>query len=158
MADSKGVELELGLRPLTGVDIFGALGITRARFGDDSQSMGVDVAGNDVPNTPSYTATAGAQLTRQIIRSWSWSVRGEMSRYGAFKYDEANTVGQDAFTLVNLRGGVHGRRYFGDLWVKNAFDEFYVPTAFAFPGLAPSGFVGEPGKPRTFGVTLGVRF
>jgi hypothetical protein len=32
-----------------------------------------------------------------------------------------------------------------------------VPVAFAFPG-APSGFLGESGRPRTFGVTAGVRF
>ncbi|MEX2270810.1 MAG: TonB-dependent receptor [Vicinamibacterales bacterium] len=157
-AESKGVELELGLRPLDGVDVFGALGITRARFDEGSQAMGVDVAGHEVPNTPAYTASAGAQYTRQIIRSWMWTVRGEAVRYGAMKYDEANTVGQDAYSLLNLRGGVHGRRYSAMLWVKNAFDMFYVPIAFAFPGLAPSGFLGEPGKPRTFGVTLGVRF
>jgi hypothetical protein len=33
-----------------------------------------------------------------------------------------------------------------------------VPLAFAYPGLAPSGFVGEPGRPRTFGVSVGVGF
>ena len=157
-ATSKGVELELGVRPAYGVDLFGALGITRARFGDGSLAMGVDVDGNDVPGTPEYTASAGAQLTRQIVRSWAWFVRGEAARYGGLQYDEANTAGQEAYSLVNVRGGVTNRRYSVTAWVKNAFDTFYVPVAFAYPGLAPSGFIGEPGKPRTFGVTLGVRF
>jgi iron complex outermembrane receptor protein len=157
-ATSTGAELELGLRPADGVDLFGALGITRARFGDGSESMGVAVDDNDVPNTPEYTATVGAQLTRQIVRSWSWFARGEAVFLGAFQYDEANTQQQDAFSLVNLRGGVQGRRYSVDVWVKNAFDTFYVPIAFVYPGLAPSGFIGEPGRPRTFGVTLGARF
>jgi outer membrane receptor protein involved in Fe transport len=53
---------------------------------------------------------------------------------------------------------VQGRKYSVDVWMKNAFDTFYVPVAFAYPGLAPSGYVGEPGRPRTFGVTLGYRF
>ena len=157
-ATSKGAEFEVGLRPATGIDLFGSLGLTRARFSDGSQSMGVDVAGNFVPGTPEYTAMIGGQLTRQIIRSWTWFARAEASLYGGFEYDEANTARQDAYQVVNLRGGVTGRRYSVTAWVKNAFDEFYVPIAFAFPGLAPSGFLGEPGQPRTFGVTLGVRF
>jgi len=157
-ATSKGVEVEVGLRPRYGVDLFGTLGLTRARFGDGSTSMGVGIDGNAVPGTPEYTASAGAQLTRQIIRSWAWFVRGEAAHYGGFEYDEANTARQDAYSLVDLRGGVTGRRYSAVVWVKNAFDTFYVPVAFAYGQLAPSGFVGEPGRPRTFGVTLGVRF
>ncbi len=157
-ATSKGVEVEVGVRPSSGFDLFGTVGVTRARFGDGSLAMGVDVDGNVVPGTPEYTASAGAQLTRQIIRSWQWFARGEVALYGDFQYDESNTMGQDAYSLVNLRGGVTGRRYSVVAWVRNAFDTFYVPVAFAYPGLAPSGFVGEPGKPRTFGVTLGVRF
>ncbi|MDQ3170639.1 MAG: TonB-dependent receptor [Acidobacteriota bacterium] len=157
-ATSKGAELELGLRPSAGVDLFGALGITNAEFGDGSVSMGVNVSGNEIPTTPGYTATFGGQVTRQILRSWSWVARAEAVMYGDFFFDETNTAGQDAYSLVNLRGGVHGRRYSVDVWMKNAFDTFYVPVAFAFPGLAPSGYVGEPGRPRTFGATLGVRF
>jgi len=42
--------------------------------------------------------------------------------------------------------------------VRNAFDTRYVPLAFAYTGLAPSGFIGEPGAPRTFGVRLGMTF
>jgi len=157
-ATSKGVELELGVRPAAGVDLFGALGVTRARFGGGSRAMGVRIDGNAVPGTPEYTALAGAQLTRQLVRSWALFARGEAVMYGRFQYDEANTAGQDAYALVNFRAGVTGRRYSVVGWVKNAFDEFYVPVAFAYPGLAPSGFVGEPGRPRTVGVTLGVRF
>lgn len=157
-ATSKGVELELGVRPIAGVNLFGSLGVTRARFGDGSLAMGVDVEGNDVPGTPEYTASLGAELSRQIVRSWAWFVRGEAAMYGGFQYDESNVAGQEAYSLVHLRAGVTSRRYSVTAWVKNAFDTFYVPVAFAYPGLAPSGFVGEPGKPRTFGVTLGIGF
>ena len=77
--------------------------------------------------------------------------------YGAFKYDDANLAEQEAYSLANFRAGVRGRYLFGEAWIRNAFDSFYVPVAFAFPG-APSGFLGESGRPRTFGVTAGVRF
>ncbi len=42
--------------------------------------------------------------------------------------------------------------------MRNAFDARYVPVAFPYPGLAPSGFIGESGAPRTFGVRAGVTF
>jgi iron complex outermembrane recepter protein len=77
--------------------------------------------------------------------------------YGAFKYDDTNVSGQEAYSLANFRAGVRGKYLFGEAWIRNAFDTFYVPVAFAFPG-AQSGFLGESGRPRTFGVTAGVRF
>jgi hypothetical protein len=52
--------------------------------------------------------------------------------------------------------GVRGRRLFGELWTRNAFDTRYVPLAFPFA--TASGFVGEPGAPRTFGLRAGVVF
>jgi outer membrane protein assembly factor BamB len=39
-----------------------------------------------------------------------------------------------------------------------AFDTHYIPLAFPQPGLAPSGFLGENGAPRTFGVRVGATF
>ena len=65
---------------------------------------------------------------------------------------------QDAYTLTNFRAGVRGKLIFAEFWMKNAFDTSYIPLAISYPGFAPSGFVGEPGRPRTFGVSLGVGF
>ncbi len=59
---------------------------------------------------------------------------------------------------MNFRVGARARLVFAEAWVRNAFDTRYVPLAFSYPGLAPSGFVGEPGRPRTFGVSFGVTF
>jgi outer membrane receptor protein involved in Fe transport len=42
--------------------------------------------------------------------------------------------------------------------MKNAFDTTYIPVAFAYGPLAPSGFIGENGAPRTFGLNLGFTF
>ena len=43
-------------------------------------------------------------------------------------------------------------------WIRNAFDTEYIPVAFAYGQLAPSGFIGEMGRPRTFGISAGVTF
>jgi iron complex outermembrane receptor protein len=157
-ARSSGIEVEVNGRPREGVDLFATLGYTRARFGDGTSSSGVSVAGNDVPNTPDYTASFGAQLSRALTSAITLFGGGEAVFYGAFKYDDMNVAGQDAYSIVNIRGGARGSRVFAEGWVRNAFDTSYVPVAFAYGPLAPSGFIGESGRPRTFGITAGVSF
>lgn len=157
-AKSRGVELELTARAADGVDVFGGFGYTRARFTDGSISGGADVSDKLVPFTPDYTASVGVQVRRTVRENVMAFGRAEAVRRGSFKYDEANTAGQDAYALVNLRAGVEVRRVSVEGWIRNAFDEHYIPTAFSYPGLAPSGFVGESGAPRTFGVSVGIRF
>jgi iron complex outermembrane receptor protein len=88
----------------------------------------------------------------------SLMARAEAVCYGDYEYDDPNTAGQSAYTLTNLRAAIRARHTFGEIWVRNAFDTRYVPVAFPYPGLAPSGFVGENGAPRTFGVRVGVSF
>ena len=63
---TSGVELELHARPATGVDLFGGVGFTHARFGDGSTSNGVDVSGNKLANAPGHTADFGVQYSRQL--------------------------------------------------------------------------------------------
>jgi iron complex outermembrane recepter protein len=157
-AHSAGVELELHARPDQGVDLFGAAGFTRARFASGSSSNGFDVSGNRLANAPSYTADFGVQYVRPLRGAVSLTARAEAVCYGDYEYDDPNTAGQGAYTLTNLRAGLRAKHTFGEVWIRNAFDTHYVPVAFPYPGLAPSGFVGENGAPRTFGVRMGVSF
>ena len=119
---------------------------------------GVAVEGKDLPYTPDYTATFGGQLSRPITSTITGYGRAEFVLTGAFSYDEANSQGQDAYSLVNLRAGARAKRLFGELWIRNAFDTRYVPIAIPYPGFAPSGFIGENGRPRTFGISIGTSF
>jgi iron complex outermembrane receptor protein len=158
-ARSNGVEFELNGRAREGVDLFASFGYTRARFGADTISSGVPVSDNTVPNTPEYTASFGAHLSRALTPAIRVYGRAEAVFYGAFKYDDLNLAEQEAYSLTNLRFGARGRRLFVEGWVRNAFDTRYVPVAFPYAQqLAPSGFIGESGRPRTFGLTAGVSF
>ena len=157
-ATSTGAEFEVRARPVFGVDLFGSLGYTRARFDEGVVLGGTAVGGHDVPNTPEFTANAGVQLSH-VIRPWlTGFVRAETDVHGAYSYDEANTEGQDAYALAHVRGGVRVGVAVIEAYVRNAFDERYIPVAFEYRSFAPSGFVGEMGRPRTFGVNLGVEF
>jgi iron complex outermembrane receptor protein len=156
-AASQGVELELSARPQRGLDLFGAFGYTRARFDEGTVLNGVNVSGNEIPNTPGYTATLGSQLSRVLSGATVYG-RVELALHGAFHYDDINSVMQEAYSLTHFRAGVRVRTLFTEAWVRNAFDTHYIPVAFAYSSFAPSGFVGESGAPRTFGVTTGVTF
>jgi iron complex outermembrane receptor protein len=157
-ATSRGLEVELNARLQQNMTLFASAGHTRGRFSDGSISMGRDVSGNPLPNTPGYTATIGAEAVRAAGARATLFARAEGVFYGAFKYDDTNTVGQEAYWLANLRGGVRGDRLSVEAWAKNVFNAEYIPVAFAFGATAPSGYLGEPGRPRTFGVSLGVGF
>jgi iron complex outermembrane receptor protein len=84
--------------------------------------------------------------------------RAEAVFYGAFEYDDLNLARQDAYSLANFRAGARGRYLFAETWIRNAFDTRYIPIAIPYGALAPSGFVGEMGRPRTFGLSAGVTF
>ncbi len=157
-ARSRGLELDITARPRPSIDLFAALGFTNAQFAAGTMANGVAVDGNDLPYTPDYTASFGGQMSRTITSAISGFARAEAVMTGAFSYDEANSEGQDAYSLVNLRAGARATRVFAELWLRNAFDTRYVPIAIPYPGFAPSGFIGENGRPRTFGVTVGTSF
>jgi iron complex outermembrane receptor protein len=156
-AVSKGVEFEIGARAAAGVDLFASVGYTHARFAEGSISSGVNVEGNKVPNTPEYTASAGAQYSRAFGPATMLG-RADAVFYGSFQYNDQNSLGQEAYSLVNLRFAVTGRFLLGELLVRNAFDTRYIPLAFPYPSFAPSGFMGEMGAPRTVSVSAGIRF
>ncbi len=118
----------------------------------------MDVGGKTIPNTPKQTAVIGLEVARPVNQRLSIAGRAESVFTGAFEYNNANTARQDAYALTNLRAIVRGERLIVEAWVRNVFNTFYVPVAFEYPAFAPSGFIGEAGKPRTFGVTVGVGF
>jgi iron complex outermembrane receptor protein len=157
-ARSRGAELEFNARLHESLSLLGAFGYTHARFGEDSRSSGVPVAGHKLPLTPEFTSMVGVEVTRSV-RTASLFGRVEVTAFGGFEYDDLNTARQDAYALTDVRVGVRAHRFFAEAWLRNAFDTRYVPVALAYdPRVAPSGFVGEPGHPRRFGISLGAEF
>jgi len=157
-ATSTGFELAMNARPSSGLDFYGTFGTTDATFGTGSFSGGVDVSGNELPLAPGYTASLGLKLSAGIGRSLGAYGRADVVFYGAYHYDDQNRAGQDAYSIVNLHGGIRAGKFGIEGWVRNAFDTRYVPLAFAYGSLAPSGFIGEPGHPRVVGLTARVGF
>jgi iron complex outermembrane receptor protein len=128
-----------------------------AKFRGNTRSNGVAVGGNWLPFSPKYMLNGGTQYSFAVAKDVSAFVRGEVTAFGKFYYDDQNVRSQGTYALTNFRAGVRARGWRIEAWVRNAFDEDYVPMAIPF-ATAPSGFVGETGAPRTMGLSVGLRF
>jgi iron complex outermembrane receptor protein len=155
-ARTKGVELEVFVRPLERLRLDGALGVLDARFGSGSTDAGVNVAGNRLPFADRLTAFVGAQYEYPLWGEWRAGIRGEWVRRGDYFYDAANTERLGAYGLLNAFLWLEDRWLTVRLAARNLTDERVVPLAI--PYTTPSGFAGEPSAPRTLGVGVSVRF
>lgn len=158
-AYSKGAEVELNARPMQNWEIFAGFGYTDAAFSSGATAMWnnstVPVGGNRLIYTPEYTAAGGMQYALELISGAAFYARAEMVAYSSYYYNAVNTESQDAYSLVNIRAGVHGERWKTEGWVKNAFDTDYIPIALEY---GAGRLVGESGVPRTFGMRVWMDF
>ena len=134
-AVSKGVELEVNARPAPGSMCSRRWGTPTPASRREAFREAANVEGNTLPNTPDYTASAGLQYSRTTGPATVLG-RADVVFYGAFQYDDANTLGQDAYSLVNLRFGITGRLRIAEVFVRNAFDTRYIPIAFPYASFA----------------------
>jgi iron complex outermembrane receptor protein len=157
-ATTRGVEVELRALVQPGWSVFSAFGYNDPHFDSGSHAEGQDVGGNVLPYAPQTTWTIGTELVRDLGSGLTFYGRAEANGYGHYFYDATNAQSQASYFLADFRAGLAGVRplpWRVDGWVRNALGENYIPLAFPFP-LAPSGYVGEMGAPRTFGVTVSV--
>jgi len=173
-ASSRGIEIELMAKPMTGWDVFAGFAHTETEFDGGTtlvptfnplNPFGTASAdGNNLPYAPNYQFHIGTQVTHQIQDGLNLFARGEVVGYGQYSYDASNLYDQDAYVLTNFRIGARspGEKFAWsfEVWVHNAFETEYVPIAFPAPDQLtnPSGFIGEPGAPRTFGATFRMHF
>jgi iron complex outermembrane recepter protein len=154
---SRGVEIEVTGRPLTGLDLFATLGAVDTEFDSYVDPYGVEVKGNDLPFAPKTTFSAGARLSGHLFDGVSYSLGGEYASVGSYFYDAGNL--EDAhYGVANFRVGLFGATWRIQGYVRNAFARNYVPLAFQPSPMDPSVFVGESGAPRTYGVSFTLTF
>jgi Outer membrane receptor proteins, mostly Fe transport len=157
-ATSSGVEFELHARPDRSVDLFGGAGFTHARFSGGSFS--------ERRRRQRQDAVEHAELYGGLRRPVCASAARRSVADGARR--------SDLLRQLQVRRREHGgpgrvhvdepprgtarqarvRRTAGSACVRHPVH----PRGAAVSGLAPSGFVGEAGAPRTFGLRAGVTF
>ncbi len=162
---SMGVEAELTALLAEGLTFEGAAGWNKAEYREYSDSvLGADYKGNSTPLAPEYTYSLALQYRVPLAEnidlfgrkgSLGLFTRAEVLGMGPSYWDDANTIKEDAYELVNIRAGLET----GDMdlvfWVNNLFDTDYNAVVFTFPGYPT---YAQSGDPRTFGATFRVRF
>ena len=162
---SMGFEVEASALITEGLLFEGSFGYTDAKYRRYSDKVsGMDYAGNRTPLAPEYTYNLALQYSLPLLESFdffhkedslTWITRAELQGVGKFYWNDANTLKQDPYELVNLRTGLETDNYSITFWAKTVFDKKYNCVAFAFSG---SSALAQVGAPRSFGVTFRADF
>jgi len=152
---SLGGELEVVYTPVERLRLDAGFGYTYAQFDRFIDPFsGGDFGGNRINFVPELTTTVGAQYTC----SFGLFTRLEVQVVGDTWFDEANTVKQQAYAVLNARLGYEFENFGIYLFGKNLTDQRYFSNALDFGAGYGGQFLGTPGDPVTFGVGVTGRF
>ncbi len=123
----------------------------------------VDISGSRLPGISEWAGSIGGEFTRHgglLGRDGEYFTALDAFYRSDFSSSptESRYLVVDGYTTLNGRAGFRSDKGW-DLyvWAKNLLEEEYFELLAAQPG--SSGlYVGQPGDPRTYGVTLRARF
>ena len=150
-ARSIGGELELAWRPVTGLQLAAAYGLTDATLTGFTDPYAGDVY--DDKRVP-YVPTFDAHLRADYTSASGFFVGATASSIGKTFYTEAEdpTFAQNRYTLVSARLGYGTERYRIQISGTNLTGEKY------YSAITPGTFHGTPGTPRTLFGEVTLRF
>ncbi len=167
---TQGVEAEVALRPSRHLDAYLNLTYTDARYIDFptapppiEQSGGgiafVDASGGRLPGVPRWSLSCGIEQRLPLAAGGDLYVGLDGSLRSDFSSSPtpSRVLNIGGHVLANLRAGWRGERFEAFGWVRNAFDAHYFDFLTAAPA-ATGLIVGQPGDPRTWGLTASLRF
>jgi iron complex outermembrane receptor protein len=150
--NSSGLEVEMALKPLTGLTLQYAGGITNAKYSDFStvnNGANLDLSGKRQIFTPQSTNYIAAQYQNKL-GSNDIVARIEYNRVGKQYFDFKNEISQDAYGILNMRIAYMLKKWELSLWGRNLTSARYIDYAYDF-GAA------HLGDPRTYGIGLGFK-
>ncbi len=153
---SRGVELSAAwdvfrLVNMSHLRLTANYGYTHAEFEEFNDGVN-DYSGNNLPYAPKHTASLGAmynmwiggRLLDEIVLSASWQGAGEIY------WNEANTLKQDFYSLLNASVELRKGDFALSLWGRNLTNTDYY--TFYFKSMNNNFY--NHGKPCRLGVTL----
>ncbi len=148
---SKGVELSLQARPIDPLSLQFSYGYTEAKFKEHLYN-GADYAGNYLPYIPQQTLMLGGDYTFHFRSKYvdRLNFSAQYVGTGRHYWNEANTMKQGFYGLLNGKVSASKRNLTVDLWIKNATSRKYNIYLFQ----TGSNYFAQKGKPLTFGTTI----
>jgi iron complex outermembrane receptor protein len=171
---SQGFELDVALRPVDRLNVYANFAYTDAKYVSFPAApppvelsggavVSVDASGGRLPGVSKFAISYGGEYripARVLARDGEFYFGIDGSLRSDFSSSPTPSAVQniEGYVLTNLRAGYRtetGWEVFG--WVRNAFDTEYFDFLTAAPG-STGLIVGQPGDPRTYGVTVKARF
>lgn len=165
---SRGIELELRARPITGLNLYGAGAFNEAIYKSyetaqcpwEIRSPGspqvCDLSGQQLPVAPKFSASAGGDYTLQLTSKLDAFVGADFSYRSSYTTTANNSRYSrvDGVALVNARLGVKdgAGRWQLYAWSQNLLDELYYLSKMV--NEQTGRLTGLLGDPRTFGGTF----
>ena len=150
--NSAGIEVELASKPLKGLTLQYAGGLTNAKYSNFSiisDGVNLDLKDKRQIFTPQSTHYLSAQYQFKI-RNNDLMTRIEYNRVGKQYFDFKNQISQAAYGLLNLKIGYTFKNWEISLWGRNLAGAKYIDYAYDF-GAA------HLGDPQTYGLGLGFK-
>lgn len=150
---SYGAEATATYRPHRNVTLSAAYGYTNARF-TKFVSGNDDYRGKRIPYSPEHTLSARATYSIPLPARWAESVTISAGYKGAGRiyWDEANTVSQPFYSLLDCSVRLESGHWAVELWMKNVSGTKY--DVFYFESMG-NRFL-QRGRPRSFGIKIGI--
>jgi iron complex outermembrane receptor protein len=165
----RGIDLDVEAKPLAALTLAAGFEFLDARFtsypgapiyslspGGALVSAAGDAAGDRIPYAPriSFNVRASYDIPSPI---GDFNTTAALAYTGSWYGDPGNFYRQPSHSLVNVAEtwtSSDGHNYLS-VWGKNLADKKYD---VGINMLAPIGAIGNPGAPRTYGVTIGRHF
>jgi outer membrane receptor protein involved in Fe transport len=163
-AESKGLELTASVTPTPGLTFSLNGAYTDAQLTQDTDPVVGGMDGDPLPYVPEWSFGLNG--------GYEWTVLGDSTAHigGGVSYTGDRTAAfsdrgadgglraAESYTTLDLRGGLYAGRWSLEVYGRNLTNEMGV-TAINAPGFLPNGAVGLGLiRPRTIGVSVGVRF
>jgi iron complex outermembrane receptor protein len=169
--ESNGVDVELSLRPVRGLDLRFGASYLDAEFSSfpnaqifipvpnsdgRNQSVIRDVTGNQNVRSPKFTFNASANYRIDLGNGASIVPSANFYYSSAFYWEVGNRLREDPHAIVNaqLTYNFPGDRVSITAWVRNLFDELHFRNIQA----AAQADRRVADSPRVFGVRVGYQF
>lgn len=168
---SRGIETDLSFRPIRNLTLSASGSYIDAIYKDYRSApcpveyLGLraacDLSGRNLPGVSKYSVSGALNYAADIsprTQAYASINYSHRSRFNS-TYNLAADSWIDAYEVTNLSIGLRAaeQRWDVSLYVRNLFDTEYfnIKAAAAFN---TGQFTGQPGDPRTYGITMRARF
>ena len=148
---SYGLEIEGSAALSESLSATAAYGYQEAEYDDFKDAIaGVDYSGNDLPNAPKHSFSAGLKWNEEISDNLNAFASSNYSFRSTYALDSEGAYRQAPTHIVDATVGLEWENWEASVWVKNLTDERYLKGYFRTSGTD----FGIAAEKRTLGVSL----